>query len=83
MVHGFGTTVTTESGVRTRHEALRAPLGEKGELVITRPYPYLARTVWGDGAHVGAAVESFNADWRGDHLRTRVGLLRREFLRQA
>ncbi len=52
--------VETESGVRTRHEALRAPLGEKGELVLTRPYPYLARTVWGDGDHVGEPA------WRGD-----------------
>jgi acrylyl-CoA reductase (NADPH)/3-hydroxypropionyl-CoA dehydratase/3-hydroxypropionyl-CoA synthetase len=52
--------VKTESGVRVRHEALRAALGEKGELVITRPYPYLARTVWGDGANVGAP------GWRGD-----------------
>ena len=57
---GAAHEVETEGGVRTRHEARRAPLGEKGELVITRPYPYLARTVWGDGARVGAP------GWRGD-----------------
>jgi acrylyl-CoA reductase (NADPH)/3-hydroxypropionyl-CoA dehydratase/3-hydroxypropionyl-CoA synthetase len=45
---------------RARHEHRRAGLEEKGELVITRPYPYLARTVWGDGARVGAP------GWRGD-----------------
>jgi acrylyl-CoA reductase (NADPH)/3-hydroxypropionyl-CoA dehydratase/3-hydroxypropionyl-CoA synthetase len=45
---------------RTRHESRRAALEEKGELVLTRPYPYLARTVWGDGARVGEAA------WRGD-----------------
>ncbi len=43
-----------------------AGLGEKGEIVITAPYPYLARTVWGD-------VENFRVDgagppaaWKGD-----------------
>jgi acrylyl-CoA reductase (NADPH)/3-hydroxypropionyl-CoA dehydratase/3-hydroxypropionyl-CoA synthetase len=52
--------VETGSGVRTRHEHRRAALEEKGELVITRPYPYLARTVWGDGVNVGSPA------WRGD-----------------
>ena len=51
---------TFEVEGRTRHEQRRAALEEKGELVITRPYPYLARTVWGDGARVG------EAGWRGD-----------------
>jgi hypothetical protein len=37
-----------------------AEVGEKGELVITQPYPYLARTIWGD-ADASAAT-----DWRGD-----------------
>jgi acrylyl-CoA reductase (NADPH)/3-hydroxypropionyl-CoA dehydratase/3-hydroxypropionyl-CoA synthetase len=59
-VAGKAYDVETDRGVRTRHEALRAPLGEKGELVLTRPYPYLARTVWGDGDHVG------HPTWRGD-----------------
>ncbi|MCY4342252.1 MAG: AMP-binding protein [Gammaproteobacteria bacterium] len=37
-----------------------AAAGEKGELVITQPYPYLARTVWGDADRLGTA------EWRGD-----------------
>ncbi len=43
-----------------------ARFGEKGEIVVTAPYPYLARTVWGD-------VENFRiengrppAAWKGD-----------------
>jgi len=38
----------------------RAEVGEKGELVITRPYPYLARTIWGDAERLGSD------EWRGD-----------------
>lgn len=34
--------------------------GEKGELVIKKPYPYLARTIWGDAANLGTP------EWRGD-----------------
>jgi acrylyl-CoA reductase (NADPH)/3-hydroxypropionyl-CoA dehydratase/3-hydroxypropionyl-CoA synthetase len=45
---------------RARHEHVRTPVGEKGELVVTRPYPYLARTIWGDGDNVG------KPDWQGD-----------------
>ena len=37
-----------------------ADVGEKGELVITQPYPYLAHTLWGDKEHFG------NSDWCGD-----------------
>jgi acrylyl-CoA reductase (NADPH)/3-hydroxypropionyl-CoA dehydratase/3-hydroxypropionyl-CoA synthetase len=37
-----------------------AQAGEKGELVITQPYPYLARTLWGDGDMLG------QAHWQGD-----------------
>ncbi|MDZ7628336.1 MAG: AMP-binding protein [Parvularculaceae bacterium] len=40
----------------------RADLREKGEIVITAPYPYMARTVWGDAAGLKAAP----ATWRGD-----------------
>lgn len=38
----------------------RAEIEEKGEIVISAPYPYLARTVWGDAANVGSL------DWQGD-----------------
>jgi acrylyl-CoA reductase (NADPH) / 3-hydroxypropionyl-CoA dehydratase / 3-hydroxypropionyl-CoA synthetase len=58
-----------------------AERGEKGEIVIAAPYPYLARTVWGDAA--GFAVESFGPGgaaspalrvrpgWQGDATRWR------------
>ncbi|MFK7957936.1 MAG: enoyl-CoA hydratase-related protein, partial [Lysobacterales bacterium] len=37
-----------------------AEAGEKGELVITQPYPYLARTIWGDAERLDSA------GWCGD-----------------
>ncbi|MEM1232012.1 MAG: AMP-binding protein, partial [Pseudomonadota bacterium] len=37
-----------------------AEVGEKGELVIARPYAYLARTLWGDVARLG------QPEWQGD-----------------
>jgi len=53
--------VATESDTAGRAIAWRrAEPGEKGELVITQPYPYLARTIWGDAEHLGSD------DWRGD-----------------
>jgi len=48
----------------------RAALDEKGEIVIAAPYPYLARTVWGDAANFG--VDTVNGQvhvqpgWKGD-----------------
>jgi hypothetical protein len=56
---------TIEAGVAWRP----AELDEKGEIVIAAPYPYLARTVWGDAA--GFRVEPgprglrVQAGWRG------------------
>jgi acrylyl-CoA reductase (NADPH) / 3-hydroxypropionyl-CoA dehydratase / 3-hydroxypropionyl-CoA synthetase len=43
----------------------RAEDGERGELVIERPYPYLARTIWGAAESLGAP------DWAGDRERWR------------
>ncbi|AWK86562.1 AMP-binding protein [Azospirillum thermophilum] len=43
-----------------RHAFRPAELEEKGEIVITAPYPYLARTIWGDAGRVG------RPDWTGD-----------------
>lgn len=40
-----------------------AEVGEKGELVITAPYPYLAHTLWGDNDRFG------QPDWCGDIAR--------------
>ncbi len=44
---------------------------EKGEIVITRPYPYLARTIWGDVDNFGTTnwkgdIERFSATYYGD-----------------
>lgn len=49
----------------------RADDGEKGEIVIAAPYPYLARTIWGDAA--GFAVDGHRVvrTWRGDVERYR------------
>jgi acrylyl-CoA reductase (NADPH)/3-hydroxypropionyl-CoA dehydratase/3-hydroxypropionyl-CoA synthetase len=41
----------------------RAADGERGEIVIERPYPYLARTVWGDPEGLG------RPGWAGDRER--------------
>lgn len=49
---------TDESGRVTDWRV--AASGEKGELVITKPYPYLARTIWGDAENLS------NDDWKGD-----------------
>ena len=51
----------------------RAALDEKGEIVIAAPYPYLARTVWGDPANFkvepsGAGLRVQSA-WKGDAKR--------------
>lgn len=52
-------------GVRWR----RAKDGEKGEIVIAAPYPYLARTVWGDSDNFHVTDGSVAAGWRGDAAR--------------
>jgi acrylyl-CoA reductase (NADPH)/3-hydroxypropionyl-CoA dehydratase/3-hydroxypropionyl-CoA synthetase len=61
------------NGVRWR----RAATGEKGEIVIAMPYPYLARTVWGDGEHFEVADGSVVAGWRGDSDRWSAGYWQR------
>ncbi len=72
--HGAG----ADAAVLTRPDAQGAPWrradkGEKGEIVIALPYPYLARTIWGDtGKFVvepdGPGVR-VRAGWRGDAQR--------------
>jgi acrylyl-CoA reductase (NADPH)/3-hydroxypropionyl-CoA dehydratase/3-hydroxypropionyl-CoA synthetase len=47
----------------------RAETGEKGEIVIAAPYPYLARTVWGDVANFRVENGSVHPGWRGDAAR--------------
>ncbi|MEQ5787248.1 AMP-binding protein [Erythrobacter sp. NFXS35] len=55
----------------------RAETGEKGEIVIAAPYPYLARTIWGDIE--GFKIEDGRVDpaWRGDAARWEEGYWRR------
>jgi len=51
----------------------QAEPGEKGEIMIARPYPYLTRTIWGDAAKFDVEVSNNRAsvacDWRGDTKR--------------
>lgn len=46
--------------IREGTECREAELEEKGEIVITKPYPYLAITLWGDAENVT------KHDWKGD-----------------
>ncbi|MBI1403506.1 MAG: AMP-binding protein [Porphyrobacter sp.] len=55
----------------------RAATGEKGEIVIAAPYPYLARTIWGDIAGFKVADGRVNPAWRGDAARWEEGYWRR------
>ncbi|MEE4380910.1 MAG: AMP-binding protein [Pseudomonadales bacterium] len=58
--------IATETDERGRATAWRsAEPGEKGELVLRHPYPYLARTIWGDAERLGTDA------WRGDLERFR------------
>jgi acrylyl-CoA reductase (NADPH)/3-hydroxypropionyl-CoA dehydratase/3-hydroxypropionyl-CoA synthetase len=49
-----------------RVPARRAEIGEKGEIVIEAPYPYLARTIWGDVANFRVRDGVVDPAWRGD-----------------
>jgi acrylyl-CoA reductase (NADPH)/3-hydroxypropionyl-CoA dehydratase/3-hydroxypropionyl-CoA synthetase len=51
----------------------RAEPGEKGEIVIASPYPYLARTIWGDVANFRVENGSVTGGWRGDAARWETG----------
>ncbi len=47
--------------------------GEKGEIVIAMPYPYLTRTIWGDAANFVVETDGptvrVGSGWRGDVAR--------------
>ncbi len=49
-----------------------ADAGEKGELVIAAPYPYLCRTIWGDAANFRVEGRAIARGWRGDFERYRT-----------
>jgi acrylyl-CoA reductase (NADPH)/3-hydroxypropionyl-CoA dehydratase/3-hydroxypropionyl-CoA synthetase len=51
----------------------RALDGERGEIVIATPYPYLARTVWGDAANFRVEGTRIDPAWRGDSARWTEG----------
>ncbi|NTV45261.1 MAG: AMP-binding protein [Chlorobiales bacterium] len=47
-----------------RYTFRRADFEEKGEIVVTQPFPYLARTIWGDPENF---LEKFEkGTWQGD-----------------
>lgn len=52
-----------ESGSVTARVAVD---GEKGEIVIEAPYPYLCRTIWGDTENFRVDGNRITAAWRGD-----------------
>lgn len=58
----FGDIWVTEGEADSngRYAYRPAELEEKGEIVIARPYPYLARTIWGDAGKVT------DTGWKGD-----------------
>lgn len=51
----------------------KAENGEKGEIMIAQPYPYLTRTIWGDAdrftVETSGNTAAFAAAWRGDTKR--------------
>lgn len=55
----------------------RADMGEKGEIVIAAPYPYLARTIWGDVEGFKVADGRVDPAWRGDAARWEEGYWKR------
>jgi acrylyl-CoA reductase (NADPH)/3-hydroxypropionyl-CoA dehydratase/3-hydroxypropionyl-CoA synthetase len=54
-----------------RVAARSAAIGEKGEIVIAAPYPYLCRTIWGDAAGFKVDGARVARQWRGDLERYR------------
>lgn len=56
----FGDVWVQEENSAGEVRARIATDGEKGELVITQPYPYLARCIWGDAEAFGSP------NWKGD-----------------
>ena len=55
----------------------RADIGEKGEIVIAAPYPYLARTIWGDVDNFRVENGRVQSGWRGDAARWIEGYWKR------
>ncbi|MFZ9708170.1 MAG: AMP-binding protein [Steroidobacteraceae bacterium] len=51
--------------------AREAAVGEKGEIVIAAPYPYLCRTIWGAAEEFAIEGRRVTRRWRGDFERYR------------
>jgi acrylyl-CoA reductase (NADPH)/3-hydroxypropionyl-CoA dehydratase/3-hydroxypropionyl-CoA synthetase len=51
----------------------RAEDGERGEIVVASPYPYLARTVWGDISNFRLVGSRIDPAWKGDATRWKEG----------
>ncbi|HQS68281.1 MAG: acetyl-CoA synthetase [Novosphingobium sp. 28-62-57] len=69
-------TPGTAQFARTGSEGVtwrRAEPGEKGEVVIAAPYPYLARTIWGDVENFRVENGSVVGGWTGDAGRWESG----------
>jgi acrylyl-CoA reductase (NADPH)/3-hydroxypropionyl-CoA dehydratase/3-hydroxypropionyl-CoA synthetase len=56
----------SEPDAAGRVAARPAEIGEKGEIVIAAPYPYLARTIWGDAEGFRLDGHGVARGWRGD-----------------
>ncbi len=52
--------------VTGRVAARPAEFGEKGEIVVAAPYPYLCRTIWGDAGNFRLEGRRISATWKGD-----------------
>ena len=59
----------SEPGPDGRVVARPAELGEKGEIVIGAPYPYLCRTIWGDAEGFVVDGPRVAPTWKGDLAR--------------
>jgi acrylyl-CoA reductase (NADPH)/3-hydroxypropionyl-CoA dehydratase/3-hydroxypropionyl-CoA synthetase len=58
-----------EADADGRVAARPAEVGEKGEIVIAAPYPYLCRTIWGDAANFRVEGRWVAPEWKGDAAR--------------
>ncbi len=59
-------TAPEESGNGHEPKVREADYEEKGEIVIKHPYPYLARTIWGDEQNFKVEGHGVSDKWRGD-----------------
>jgi acrylyl-CoA reductase (NADPH)/3-hydroxypropionyl-CoA dehydratase/3-hydroxypropionyl-CoA synthetase len=68
-VRGEVWVADSEPDASGRVVARSAAVGEKGEIVIEAPYPYLCRTIWGDAARFAVEGARVAPGWKGDFER--------------